>query len=227
MDMSDEHKVLEAYVEVIDVVEITEYDAETLCLVSEFLEGAARLVSAEWAWTEEGERLWNVPSMYFWKLWRAGKEQLRELGFHPRPEVPEKEGDPKVWYLYFHVDEFLDHPLETVREIDWDLDGATFGSEIAAASASDVPLTEAQKAEMLEILEGMDFLVVSEWQWRANGESLWNYPSKACLRIWETDPALLRQSGFYVFSDEKTHILYFNITDTLRKYILHLTSEPF
>ena len=251
MNLSDERKALEEYVDVIDVTEITEYDEETVRVVSEFLEGAARLVTEEWEWTAEGEHLWNVPSHFFWKLWRAAKEKLREFGFHPRPEM---EGDQKVWILYFHVEDFLRHPLEDMREIDWDLDGSTFASqgdpihhlrevlpnldvcpfasEVQETSAGrEFPFNDAQKAEILNILEGMHFWVVSEWRWKANGQSLWNYPSESCLRLWETAPELLRQSGFYVFSkgegNEKTCILYFNITDTLRKYVLSVTAEAF
>lgn len=229
MDMSDERNALEEYVEVIDVTEITEYDDESLSVLSEFLDGAARLVTAEWEWTAEGERLWNVPSVFFWDLWHAAKEKLRAFGFHPRPEM---KGDKKVWILYFHVEEFLNHPLEAVREIDWDLDGSTFASEVQETSTGlDFPFNDAEQATILEILESMPFLVVSEWRWKANGQSLWNYPSESCLRLWQIAPEMLRQSGFQVFSkcegDEKTCILYFNITDKFRKYVSSVTAEAF
>ena len=242
MDMSDERKAFEKYVEVIDVTEITEYDEESLGVLLEFLNGASRLVAGEWEWTAEGERLWNMPSVFFWKLWRAAKEKVRAFGFHPRPDM---KGDEKVWFLYFHVEEFFSLSVEDVREIDWDLDGSTFASqgdpihhhrealpfasEVQEPSARrDFPFNDAQKARILNILEDMHFLVVSEWRWKANGQSLWNYPSESCLRLWEMAPELLRERDFYVFSkcegDEKTCILYFNISDTFRKYVLSGTS---
>lgn len=227
MCLSDE--VLEKYIDIIEVVEITEYDDEALAIISDFLEGASRLAPGAWTWTEEGERLLNVPSPYFWQLWRAAKEKLRALGFHPRPEMKD---DQKEWVLYFHVEEFLNHSLEAVQEIDWAYDAFTRTSEVDEASTiGDFPLTDAEQTTILEILEDYDFLVVSEWRWRASTQSLWNYPSEYCLEIWQTAPEMLRQSGFQVFSkcegDEKTCILYFNITDKFRKYVLSVTAEPF
>lgn len=163
MNLSDEHEVLSEYVEIIDVIEITEYDDETLRAVSAFLEGASRLVTEEWEWTEEGEHLWNVPSNFFWKLWHTAKEKLRELGFHPRPEM---EGDQKVWILYFRVEDFLRYALEDMQEIDWDLDGSTFASEVQETSAGrDFRFNDDQKATILKILEDFDSFVVSEWRW--------------------------------------------------------------
>ena len=188
---------------------------------------------------------------FFWKLWRAAKEKLREFGFHPRPEM---EGDRKVWILYFHLEAFFSLSPEDVQEIDWDLDGSTFASqedpiyhrrevlpnldvstrasEVQETSAErDFPFNDAQKAEILNILEGMQFLVVSEWCWEADGQGLWNYPSESCLRLWQLAPDMLHRSGFCVsfkrVGNKKRRILYFNITDTFRKYVLSVTSEVF
>ena len=249
MNLSDERKALEEYVEVIDVTEITKYDEETLRVVSDFLDGAARLVTEEWEWTAEGERFWNVPSDFFWKLWHTAKEKLHEFGFHPHPKM---KGDRKVWILYFHVEDFLRLSPEDVQEIDWDLDGSTFASqedpiyhrrevlpnlngypfasEVQETSAErDFPVNDAQKAAILGILESSDCLVVSEWRWKADGQSLWNYPSETCLHLWWVNPEMLRRSGFYLFSEcdgnEKACILYFNITDKVRAYVLSVTPE--
>ena len=206
-------------------------------------------MTEEWEWTAEGERFWNVPSNFFWKLWHTAKEKLHEFGFHPHPKM---EGDQKVWILYFHVEDFLRHSPEDVQEIDWDLDGSTFASqedpiyhrrealpnlngstfasEVQETSAGrDFPVNDAQKAAILGILESSDCLVVSEWRWKADGQSLWNYPSETCLHLWQLAPDMLRQSGFCVsfkrVGNKKRRILYFTITNTFRKYVLSLTPE--